>query len=126
VENKTLNDVVTGIIDGLSPKIIDPEKAKQLEMRVVRGKVPICPFCGATFSETLLHRLIQGKRVQCPTCDKRSSLRTGTVLAGSTLSSQEFAFIVWCFLWEIPLSHVAKTTGISLSSLYRWQKCFGK
>lgn len=104
-----------------TPELFDSDRCRSFELKLTRGENPTCPFCGHKFDENEANQVFEWKPVKCKNCGRQSAPRTGTLLSGSTLSSQEFAFIVHCLEWEIPVSHIAKSSGLSLTSVYSWR-----
>jgi transposase-like protein len=71
-----------------------------------------CPYCGSY----KLYRLEKQKRFKCSSCRKQFSVRTGSVLAESKVSLQQWIMAVWLSTTqrsEFSNIQLAKTLGVT-------------
>ena len=100
------------------PAPLDGPGFRHRVLMILRGEWPVCPSCLTPFDGVRRRRVFDDREVKCPSCDARTSPRSGTILHGSNLSYGEF-WIMWKLL-ELAISpeKIAVTLELSRSTVY--------
>ncbi len=108
--------------DDFSPALLDAAACREWIFDQLRGAAPCCPVCGVAFDEKRVERLRSGRGVACEKCGTKNSPRTGTLLEGSSLTDQQFVFILVLIGFEFPPAEIAEKAGCGRTTVYDWIK----
>lgn len=109
------------VAESFGPGLLDEDACRTWVVGVTRGSEPVCPYCGARFQAVDISRINEGRIVLCPSCDRHSSPRTGTILAGSSLTNAQVVFILAMLHWEINAATIADMAGCGVRTVYDWR-----
>lgn len=110
------------LLQDFGPDMLDADACQMWIIKATRGSRPLCPSCGGFLTVAAVGRLLDGKPATCTECGVQSSLRTGTVLEGSTLTDQQIVFLLVMLSFGVCADVIADRVGCSRATVYNWRK----
>jgi transposase-like protein len=93
--------------------------------RLHSGVCPECPFCGVQIThQKPVQSWAAGRRLRCPDCGRYFTALTGTFLADSKLSLEQFYIMALLLALRVPDAGIARVISRTEETVRAWRRRF--
>lgn len=122
-ESKTLSP--EALIDSLKPGFLDADKCRQWVLESLHPGGPGCPVCGAKIVDPgEAARFWSDKIARCPSCNKRFTAKSNTVLSGIGADFQKLVLFFLLAEMGMPFREIEKHVGLNKRTLFLYRHRF--
>jgi transposase-like protein len=112
-----------GLARVFGPELLDPDACRKVVFENLHPAGGKCPSCGQGIGEGVkAERFMMGARVVCPSCGKRFSAVTGTILAGSHLDPRAVVLLIFMLAEGIRVGRISEILNLDRSTVRTWKE----
>jgi len=112
----------TLLLQALTPQMLNATACLDWLLQAIHAGWVVCPHCNQEIQSDRQRKAFRSLgRVCCKSCGRWFDSRTGTVLAGTTLSPREIILLALLLEVRIPVGEIAERLGLHETTVRDWR-----